>query len=136
MQVFAFGLRLVLFLCVCLGILTGAAFAQKRIALVIGNGAYQALTPLKNPPADAGDVATALEGLGFTVTKGVDLGLEATREIIEGFTQDAADADLAVFYYAGHGLQLNAQNFLVPVDAVLASADDVYTRTLPLDSLM
>lgn len=101
--------------------------AQKRIALVIGNSAY-ATSPLKNPVNDAQDVAKALRELGFTV----DLKLNTTKEVmyraIQGFGEKLEPNSVALFYYAGHGIQSNGENYLVPVDAdVKKEAELPYT---------
>jgi hypothetical protein len=109
---------------------------ERRVALVIGNGAYQALTVLANPPNDASDVANALEDLNFEVIRGNDLTLTGMREAIARFTEAAAEADVSLFYYAGHGLQLNQQNYIVPVDAELSSAESVVESTVTLTTLL
>jgi uncharacterized caspase-like protein/TPR repeat protein len=129
-------LRLIALLAATLLLCGGAASAQKRVALVVGNGDYEALTDLKNPPADAEDIGAALQTLGFTVRTEIGLTQAEMIESFARFAEEAADADVAFFYYAGHGLQVASQNFLVPVDAVLRSEDDVYTDAVPLDSLM
>jgi hypothetical protein len=96
--------------------------AGKRLALVIGNSAYQHAPLLKNPRNDAEDLAAALEKLGFTVIRGVDLDKSAMDRTIQEFSAALHGADAGVFFYAGHGLQVNGVNYLVPTDAVLASA--------------
>src|SRR5262245_27793913 len=122
---------------VLLALLTGAApAAEKRIALVVGNGAYRSLPALKNPPNDAEDVAAALTSLGFEVTKGIDLDRRATEAAVAKFAKDAADADLSFFYYAGHGMQVASHNYLIPVDAKLESEADVSRDAVQLDELM
>ncbi|MBV8700832.1 MAG: caspase family protein [Bradyrhizobium sp.] len=96
--------------------------AGKRLALVIGNSAYQHAPLLKNPRNDADDLAAMLEKLGFTVIKGIDLDKSAMDRTIQQFAAALHGADAGVFFYAGHGLQVNGVNYLVPTDAVLASA--------------
>src|SRR5467141_3550482 len=96
------------------------ARAEKRVALVIGNGAYQNTTPLINPSNDAFDVADALRRLGFEVVDGRDLDKRAMERLIRQFGVKLAGADVALFFYAGHGLQIEGQNYLVPTDAKLA----------------
>src|SRR5690606_28667214 len=91
---------------------------------------------LANPPNDAADVAAALEGVGFDVIRGNDLTLAGMRESLSRFAAAAADADVSLFYYAGHGLQLRQQNYLVPVDAELKTPEDVAERTLTLSTLL
>ncbi len=111
------------------------ALAESRVALVIGNGAYQGVPELANPPNDARDVATALKSLGFKVTLGVDLDKERMKRMIEEFASQA-DGDASLLYYAGHGLQLGGHNYLVPVEARLKSADDIGKETIALDSVL
>jgi uncharacterized caspase-like protein len=101
------------------------ARAEKRVALVIGNGAYENTTPLINPSNDAFDVADALRRLGFEVVDGRDLDKRAMERLIRQFGAKLAGADVALFFYAGHGLQIEGQNYLVPTDAKLASEGDV-----------
>ena len=96
--------------------------AGLRLALVIGNSAYQHAPLLKNPRNDADDLAVMLEKLGFTVIRGVDLDKRAMDRTIQEFAATLHGADAGVFFYAGHGLQVNGVNYLVPTDAALASA--------------
>jgi hypothetical protein len=91
------------------------AFAERRIALVIGNSAY-AVGPLKNPGNDADDVADALKRLRFEVVMGKDLTIRAFDDTIEDFVARAKDADIALFFFAGHGVQIDKRGFLAPVD--------------------
>lgn len=97
----------------------------ERVALVIGNSAYVHAPTLKNPVNDARDVAEALKRLGFAVHLGTDLGTDAMRELLRDFSRDAEGAELALFFYAGHGLQVDGRNFLVPVDAALERESDL-----------
>ena len=101
------------------------AQAEKRVALVIGNSAYRNTPPLPNPRNDAAAVAEALSRLGFAVRSGFDLDRAATEQALRAFGGALGDADVALFYYAGHGLQVDTRNFLVPVDARLASENDL-----------
>ena len=112
------------------------AVAQSRFALVIGNGAYRNVPALGNPPNDARDVAAALKSLGFTVTLKTDLGLVAMQRAINEFALESANADVSLFYYAGHGLQLAGRNYLVPVDAELRAANDIAAKTVALDPVL
>jgi len=100
---------------------TGAAAADKRIALVIGNGKYEHAGPLPNPPHDAAAISEKLRGLGFEVIEGVDLDYGRMRRTVRQFAERLSGADVAVLFYAGHGLQVGGRNFLVPVDAELSS---------------
>ncbi len=111
------------------------AEAQTRVALVIGNSAYQSLKALKNPANDAADVATALKLLGFKVHKGIDLKRPEMLALFQRFQDDAKTADAAIFYYAGHGFQVSQKNYLVPVDARIQTAQDVATQTIDLSTL-
>ena len=107
--------------------------AAKRVALVIGNAAYQYTTPLLNPSNDATDVADALRRLGFEVVDGRDLDKRAMERLIREFSVKLAGADVALFFYAGHGLQVEGKNYLLPTDAKLASEGDVDFESLPVD---
>ena len=98
-----------------------ATGVERRVALVIGEGAYQSAPELANPPNDARDVARALRALDFDVTLSLDLDQARMGRAIADFGARAEDADLSLFYYGGHGLQLSQHNYLVPVDAVLRS---------------
>ncbi len=80
------------------------------MALVIGNSTYLHAPALKNPANDAQDVADALNRLGFAVHLGTDLGTDAMRALLRDFSRDAEGADLALFFYAGHGLQVDGRN--------------------------
>src|SRR5258706_6668759 len=109
------------------------AFAEKRVALVIGNAAYQKAPELTNPKNDAEDMAAALKAQGFTVILGLALDKRAMdRKIIE-FESALSGADAAVFHYSGHGLQVAGVNYLVPVDAEIASAAALRIEAVRLD---
>ena len=109
-----------------------AAHAEKRIALVIGNSAYQSTAELNNPRNDATDMAGALRRLGFEVLDGLDLDKRSMERIIRQFGIKLSGADLALFFYAGHGVAIGGQNYLVPTDARLASEGDADFEALPL----
>jgi hypothetical protein len=109
----------------------GAAAAQKRVALVIGNGGYEALNDLKNPPADAEDIGAVMETLGFSVRTEIDLDRMEMIEAFARFAAEAADADVAFFYYAGHGMQVASENYLLPVDAELQQRGRCLYRCRP-----
>ncbi len=113
-----------------------AVAAERRVALVIGEGAYQSAPQLANPPNDARDIAQTLRTLGFEVTLSLDLDQAQMGRAIEDFGARAQGADLALFYYGGHGLQLSSHNYLVPVDAALHSPADIARQTVPLDSVI
>jgi hypothetical protein len=106
-------------------VLVGAASAEKRVALVIGNAGYESVPRLTNPTNDAAAIAEAFTRLGFTVNRQADLGFDAMRRALKDFAGTAAGADLAVIYYAGHGMEIGGDNYLVPIDAKLATDVDV-----------
>jgi hypothetical protein len=98
------------------------AAAEKRVALVIGNSAYRDVTVLRNPRNDAEDIAAALQRLGFETSLGLDADRAAMEMAIEDFASKAEGSDVALFYYAGHALQHQAVNYLMPIDANLQNA--------------
>ena len=98
---------------------------DKRIALVIGNGAYATVTPLPNPRNDAEDVAAALKRSGFETIVGIDLDQTKMQEATIDFARMARDADVALFYYSGHAMQFAGVNYLMPVDARLRDEADL-----------
>lgn len=106
---------------------------DKRVALVIGNSAYVSATPLENPKNDASDVAAALQSLGFEVLKGIDLDKAAMDRTIRDFATALTGAKVGLFFYAGHGLQVGGQNYLVPIDAKLTTAAGLDFETVRLD---
>ena len=114
-------------------LLSFAAQAEKRVALVIGNGAYTNAPPLANPKNDAEDMAVALRALGFTVILGVDLDKRGMDRKILDFANALSGADTGVFHYSGHGLQVAGVNYLVPVDAALDTAAALDFETVRLD---
>jgi len=99
--------------------LPAAALADARVALVIGNGRYANTPQLVNPANDAEDVTRGLGALGFKVTLLRDAGKRAFDTALAQFARDARGADAALFYYAGHGMQYEGRNYVMPVDAVL-----------------
>ena len=99
--------------------------SAKRLALVIGNGAYSSAPPLKNPPNDARDMAASLGTLGFEVSSGVNLNQRDMKRLIREFGQKLKSGGSGLFYYAGHGVQSKGRNYLVPVDAEIQSEAEV-----------
>src|SRR5271163_370063 len=113
------------------------ASTGRRIALIIGNGAYKNVHPLDNPPRDAKLIAAALKDVGFqTVTLSNDLTHDKFFEALRAFASDAEKADWAVVYYAGHGLEIGGVNYLVPVDARLAADKDAETEAVALEQVI
>jgi uncharacterized caspase-like protein len=129
--------RLVLAVAALLLLVCQPAFAQKRVALVIGNSAYQNVVPLANPINDAAIMATTLKNAGFDVVDSRhDLSAAETRRALRDFADRARDADIAVVYYAGHGIEVEGANYLIPVDAKLERDTDVYDEALSLDRIL
>ena len=97
-----------------------AALAEKRVALVVGNSAYENVVGLTNPAHDAAAIADMFKRAGFDVVDAKhDLKNAEMRRALREFTDKARDSDIAVIYYAGHGIEVNGVNYLVPVDAML-----------------
>ncbi len=114
-----------LIFCLCLWMGATAAVAEGRTALVIGNADYLSAPTLANPVNDARAIAAALGRLGFEVFLGTDLDTEAMRRLIRDFSNAAETSDLALFFYAGHGIQVAGRNYLIPTDAVLERESDL-----------
>ncbi len=113
------------------------ALAGKRVALVVGNSAYQHAAPLKNPVNDAEAVAETLERLDFEIVKGVDLSHRDFAKTISAFAAKLSKGvDVALFFYGGHGLQLNGKNYLVPVDAELGSETSLEFEAIRLQTIL
>lgn len=110
--------------------------AAERVALVIGNSGYKHTTRLKNPTNDANDIAAVLERLGFDVVRGVDLDHAAMRERVRLFAEKLSGAQIALVFYAGHGLQVSGRNYLVPIDAKLERESDLDFNAIDLDLVL
>jgi tetratricopeptide (TPR) repeat protein len=109
----------------------------RKIALIIGNGAYKNVQELGNPPRDAKLIAAALKDVGFqTVTLSNDLTRDKFFETLRAFATDAETADWAVVYYAGHGFEIGGVNYLVPIDAKLAADKDAETEAVALEQVI
>ena len=110
-----------------LGILVSAdaAKADRRVAFVVGNGTYKNVAPLPNPPIDAKSMAGVLRNAGFEVVEGTNLTRDKMTERLLEFGKKAQGADVAVFFYAGHGIAIDGTNYLLPVDADIKSEMDV-----------
>ncbi|WP_293865781.1 caspase family protein [uncultured Alsobacter sp.] len=114
-----------------------AALAQKRVALLIGNGAYSNVTRLANPSNDVDAMAAMLRGAGFdTVLTGLDLDERGIRRALQNFEDAANGADIGLIFYSGHGIEVNGQNYLIPVDAKLGSDRAVDDEAVPLDRVL
>ena len=102
-----------------------AAKAERRVALVIGNGKYENVPHLPNPAHDAEDVAAALKSLGFETIVAVDLDQAGMQDAAIRFAREARSADVALFYYSGHAMQFAGVNYLMPIDAALDDEADL-----------
>jgi uncharacterized caspase-like protein len=113
------------------------ALAEKRVALVIGNSAYQNVARLGNPANDAAAMTETLKGAGFDLVETRrDLKTSEMRRALRDFSDKTRDADVAVVYYAGHGIEVDGTNYLVPVDAVLERDIDIYDEAFALDRIL
>ncbi|MGJ4947836.1 caspase family protein [Bradyrhizobium sp. HKCCYLS20291] len=113
-----------------------AVASGQRMALVIGNGAYTHVQALPNPPRDAKAIAKSLRDIGFTVAEGVDLDRAAMQARTRDFLREAARAQVAVVYYAGHGVQIDGRNYLVPTDIEFASGSNVTAAMVDMDQIL
>ncbi|HKA74539.1 MAG TPA: caspase family protein [Xanthobacteraceae bacterium] len=114
-----------------------AAAQQKRVALVIGNSAYQNVAKLANPARDSAAIAKMFKDVGFnSVTIRQDLGVVDFKRALRDFADAAQDADVAVVYYAGHGIQVGDMNYMIPVDARLATEIDAQDEAVSLDRIL
>jgi uncharacterized caspase-like protein len=125
------------FLAAVLLLVCQPAWAEKRVALVFGNSAYQNVAALPNPVNDGAMMAATLKEAGFDVVDSRhDLTAAETRRVLRDFADRARDADIAVVYYAGHGLEVDGTNYLIPVDAKLERDTDVYDEAFSLDRVL
>ncbi|MDA9506083.1 caspase (peptidase) [Bradyrhizobium sp. CCBAU 11386] len=130
-------LRLFVLLILATWLGTGSALAEKRVALVIGNSAYKNVAKLANPANDAALVGGMFRKAGFdTVDVKLDLNVVDTRKALRDFGGKAREADVAVIYYAGHGIELDGTNYLIPTDAALETDTDVLDEAFPLDRVL
>jgi uncharacterized caspase-like protein len=126
-----------LFIVAALLLFAHPAFAEKRVALIIGNSAYQNVPPLANPVNDGAVMSSTFKSAGFDVVDyRQDLTARETRRALREFADVSRDADIAVVYYAGHGIEVEGSNYLIPVDARLERDTDVYDETLSLDRIL
>lgn len=113
------------------------AFAEKRVALVIGNSAYQNVGRLTNPVNDSGVMAATFKSAGFDVVElRRDLKATEMRRALRDFSDNVRDADIAIVYYAGHGIEIDGTNYLIPVDAALERDIDAFDEAIPLDRIL
>lgn len=113
-----------------------SAATSRRVALVIGNGSYTHVKALPNPSNDARSIAKSLRDIGFAVTEGIDLDRAAMQSMTREFLREAARAQVAVVYYAGHGVQIDGRNYLVPVDIQFQSGTDMTVAMMDMDTIM
>ena len=113
------------------------AFAERRIALVIGNSGYERVPRLANPVNDAVAMADMFKHAGFDVVQlKLDLKFIEMRRALRQFSEEAGDADIAIIYFAGHGIEIKGTNYLIPVDAVLEREIDADDEAISLDRLL
>ena len=125
---------LTLFLAV---LVSAPAEAEKRIALVIGNSAYKNVAKLSNPANDAAAMATMLKSAGFDIVESkFNTSAAELRKSLREFTGKSREADVAVIYYAGHGIEMDGTNYLIPVDAVLESDSDLLDEGISLERVL
>lgn len=119
------------------GLVAGAATAaENRIALVIGNSQYSKFGLLPNPQMDATAITGALRSVGFDVTLVNNQSLDGMNKALNAFAVRTQAADVALIYYAGHGIEVYGRNYLIPVDAILSSDADVRYQAVPLDAVL
>ena len=110
--------------------------AGRRAALVIGNGGYAHVKALPNPPNDARSIAKSLRDIGFAVSEGIDLDRAAMQKMTRDFLREAARAQVALVYYAGHGVQIDGRNYLVPVDVRLQAGSSMTEAMIDMDTIL
>jgi uncharacterized caspase-like protein len=125
--------------CLAVGLVLACqpALAGKRVALVLGNSAYENVPPLPNPVNDAGLIADTLKSAGFDLVDfRQNLSAQQTRRALRDFADKAGRADIALIYYAGHGIEVDGGNYLIPVDAKLERDNDVFDEAFSLDRVL
>src|SRR4051794_615280 len=122
---------------VLIGASSTAALADKRVALIIGNSAYKTVARLSNPANDARLIGDMFRNAGFErVDVRLDLGVQEMRKSLREFGARAREAEIAVIYYAGHGIELDGVNYLIPTDASLEADSDVLDEAVALDRVL
>ena len=129
-------MSLIVAILVVLNVLTAHVCAEERVALVIGNGTYQKVAALSNPPNDASDVAASLERLGFSVKKLLNAKFDDMRRGLLNFGRHAGGTEMAVVFFAGHGMEIGGENWLIPVDAELRNDTDAENEAISLKTVM
>ena len=114
----------------------GEVLAAGKVALVIGNGAYRAMPALRNPANDATLIASRLAGLGFDVVRIIDGDRRDFWDGLTDFGRRAQNADVALVFYAGHGVQVNGSNWLLPIDAEIQASTDLPAQAMKADDLL
>jgi uncharacterized caspase-like protein len=109
---------------------------ETRVALVIGNSAYQKVPFLPNPMNDASDISQSLKRLGYTVQTVTNAGFDDMRRSIIAFGRDAQNADVALVFFAGHGMEIGGENWLIPIDAELLSDTDAENEAISLKTVI
>lgn len=117
-------------------ILATPALAEKRVAFLVGNSNYEHAPPLANPVRDTILIAETLSGLGFEVTQRTDLNREQIGRELSAFLRETSDADVTLFYFAGHGMQYEGRNYLIGTDAELQTEFDIEGEALELDKIV
>lgn len=123
------------FMLICIVLLTSTAVADTRVALVIGNSDYEHAADLANPLNDAEQIKVSLETIGFDVSSAFNLGHAEMLSALRRFKKVARGADIATIYYAGHGIEVQQRNYLVPIDASFEDEDDAEFNMVSLDLL-
>ena len=113
-----------------------ASTSEKRVALVVGNGAYKNVIQLPNPPNDAKAIADALRRLDFKVIEAIDADHDTMNSRMREFANALEGADVGLFFYAGHGLQVNGENYVVPIDAALKTPADLDFETFKIGDVL
>ncbi len=114
----------------------GSEFPERRMALVVGISEYRTVPDLKNTMSDGELLADTLRALNFEVTAGYNLGLSEFRDLLDRFAFEAETADVALVYFAGHGIEVGGQNFLIPADSSAASRKDVAQTSVSLSEIL
>ncbi|MVT68760.1 caspase family protein [Bradyrhizobium pachyrhizi] len=130
-------LRVLVVLAAAVLLASQPAWATKRVALVVGNSNYQNAPLLPNPANDATAIAATLKGAGFDLVESrLNLTSSDMRRALRDFADQARDADIAIVYYAGHGIEIDGTNYLIPTDARLERDTDIYDEAFSLDRVL